>query len=56
MWLKKKAKAPVTVTYTTDPDYAYRAAWKLSLGEWLELTDEQRRDYRDRVSYALATV
>ena len=47
-----KAVQPAAIIYTTDPDQAYRAAWGFTLSEWLEMDDDARRDYRDRVAHA----
>ena len=49
---RRAAPAPAPVVYTLDPDYAYRAAWGLTLGEWLDLDDAARRARRDRVVFA----
>jgi len=37
---------------TEGTDRAYRQAWGFTALEWAALTPEQRRDYRDSVSYA----
>lgn len=49
---RSSVQAPAAVVYTADPDQAYRTAWGLTLGEWLQLGNDARRDLRDRVAYA----
>lgn len=45
--LEMPAPAPVE-----DADKAFREAWGLTREGWALLTDDLRRDYRDRVVYA----
>jgi hypothetical protein len=50
-----RKKTPVTeVPRVTVQDGVIAGAWGLSLMEWAALTNEQRRDLRNRVAYAPA--
>ena len=53
-WLKgKQPESPVRALEATEgTDRGYRLAWGFSAPEWHAMSPEQRKDYRDRVSYA----
>jgi hypothetical protein len=53
MWSPFKKKQALTPAIPDSTELAYATAWGFTFSEWQALTDPQRRDYRDRVSYTI---